>query len=552
MAPLAGPRWNSRQFERVVLVVGRTLTSTAWILDLFTELATDTRLQIVFTSESTQPSVFAAGTDRLLDELGVIRITWDEATTTTFDLVIAAHHTGDLHLLSGPLLLLPHGPGFAKLTARPANRTVPSPAHGTGQTTLILGHRDDVTGYDVDVANVDVVVAGDPLRDRLTTSRELRRPAYRDALGLTDAHTLVVTSSTWGPASQFSRRPELAATLLTNLPIDDYKVASILHPNIWAAHSEWQLRSWLRDELAAGLMLLAPRDGWRTGLIAADVVIADHGSVLLYALDLGLPVLLSDVDTSELRADAPLTRALEHLPRLDLNAPIAAQIDAASETIDVDLHHQVSAAVFERPGQALRVILDTMYELLELEPSNRQPVVRAVEPAAVEQTQIDAYIVDADVTVDTHDVVHIDLQRFAAKPPPPPEISRSRSRHLVVTTSCSDPLQFANAAVIVHDSENKPSDISAWARTVLDQYPGLRIAATPQGRHTAAVARRGDTTVSIDVRTTSSGRLPPSVHASIAYLCEIRRLPADTRANVRLGRTIETVSVETVQLNSDI
>jgi hypothetical protein len=138
---------------------------------------------------------------------------------------------------------------------------------------------------------------------------------------------LVVCSSTWGPGAQLGLLPGLARRLAGELPADEFKVAMIIHPNIWFGHGPWQARVWLRTATEAGVVLVPPRgDEWRAAVLASDVLIADHGSVGFYGMAIGRPLLRASFGEQYLRADAPLAELAQLAPELELADPLAAQL----------------------------------------------------------------------------------------------------------------------------------------------------------------------------------------------------------------------------------
>src|SRR6266567_6369523 len=161
-------------------------------------------------------------------------------------------------------------------------------------TSIVLSHHEQLQQLRAacPVAAPAAVVAGDPCYDRLLASEPLR-DAYRAAWGVTDQQRLIFVSSTWGPRSLFGIRPDLVASLRAELPWDEYTIALALHPNIWFGHSPWQVRQWLADCERTGVLVLPPEEGWRAGLVAADLVIGDGGSVTYYGAALGRPALLA-------------------------------------------------------------------------------------------------------------------------------------------------------------------------------------------------------------------------------------------------------------------
>ncbi len=267
----------SISFTRSVLVVARTLTTTEWLLDFLAELFPDPRVQLLFTVEDEQPSVYHQGAQKLLHDIGAPTVPWGQAMATRFDLAICSTHTGNLEHLRSPLLVLPHGPGFGKPASVRAGGEVPLPnltaeersILGVPATTVIISHPDQAALFGDQPAEVNLVMAGDPAIDRLRASLPFR-DHYRAALGLTPSQKLIVLSSTWGPSAQLGAHPELAVRLLRELPADEYRVALIVHPNIWYGHGPWQVRTWLRRAVEAGALLTPARgDSWRGIAIAS-------------------------------------------------------------------------------------------------------------------------------------------------------------------------------------------------------------------------------------------------------------------------------------------
>ncbi|WP_241837539.1 hypothetical protein [Streptomyces sp. CB02115] len=93
--------------------------------------------------------------------------------------------------------------------------------------------------------------------------------------------------------------------MTSELPSDEYRIAAVLHPNIWHGHGPGQIRAWLDRARRAGLALIDPLEDWRQALLAADVVIGDHSSVTYYAAALGTPVLLGTAPLDSLDGQDP-------------------------------------------------------------------------------------------------------------------------------------------------------------------------------------------------------------------------------------------------------
>lgn len=189
------------------------------------------------------------------------------------------------------------------------------------------------------------MLAGDPCFDRMLAARPYR-DRFRRALGVGRGQRLVLLNSTWSPQSLLGdgngegagggggddALPALLPRLASELPADEYRVAAVLHPNIWHGHGPGQIRAWLDRARRAGLALIDPLEDWRQALLAADVVIGDHGSVTYYAAALGTPVLLGAAPVDSLDPDAPIAEFIRTAPGLDARAPLRGQVDALIES----------------------------------------------------------------------------------------------------------------------------------------------------------------------------------------------------------------------------
>ncbi|MGW2178283.1 hypothetical protein ACWCXX_09380 [Streptomyces sp. NPDC001732] len=179
------------------------------------------------------------------------------------------------------------------------------------------------------------VLAGDPCFDRVLAARP-RRERFRRALGVRSGQRLVLLNSTWDSGSLFGDGAkgggggDMVAALLDRIadefPVDEFRFAAVLHPNVWHGHGPGQIRAWLDRARRAGLTLVDPLKGWRQALLAADAVIGDHGSVTYYAAALGTPVLLASAPLDALDPDAPISSFMREAPKLDPDAPLAPQL----------------------------------------------------------------------------------------------------------------------------------------------------------------------------------------------------------------------------------
>lgn len=345
----------------VVLVVVPHVVAGTRLVDLLPLLETDHRVQVLFTVEGS-----VHGTEEFTRGLGGHVLPWDQATRHEFDLVLAAAFRG-LDRLHGPVLVVPHGAGALKSRLRP-RRPGALPTHGLGREQLIrdgrvvpdalvLSHRQELDALreSCPEAVSAAVVAGDICLDRMLVSTP-HRQRYRRALGVGARERLVVVSSTWTPHSTFGAHLGLYRRLLDL----GHPVAAVLHPNTWSVHGARQVRAWLPE----GVIAIPPDEGWRAAVVAADVVIGDHGSCTQYAAAIGKPMLLVPLPDGLLREGSPADLVYRAAPLID---PARPSLDAAAPVPGL------VEAISSRPGEAAAVLRRTMYDLMGL-PEPTHPV----------------------------------------------------------------------------------------------------------------------------------------------------------------------------------
>jgi hypothetical protein len=381
-----GKRWMTRGVRRQVLVVAHTLVSIQRLLDVVELIESDQDIQTVYTCG---PDVFRHGVADYLYRIGAMTTSWQQAVAEPFDLALAAAY-GGLQELHAPIMVLPHGAGYAKQTPRAesAAYAVEPPVYGLGPEQLVSEGRvvpaSIVLPHDLQLevlarscpqAMPAAVVAGDPCYDRLQVDMRYRA-VYRQALGLRPGRRLVVVSSTWGARSLFERSRDLIARLAGELDPRCYRIAVQLHPAVWSGHGIRQVRAWLADERSAGVLLVEPQAGWRAVVAAADCVIGDHGSVPTYAAAMGIPVLLTgDAGGIDERSAQWLVR--QRVPSLDPADGLESQIREVCRGVRPNLDAEIAARLTSAPGQSHRLLRAEMYRLLGLPVPGRH---RAIEP----------------------------------------------------------------------------------------------------------------------------------------------------------------------------
>ncbi|GAA3888662.1 hypothetical protein GCM10022243_61960 [Saccharothrix violaceirubra] len=378
-------RWVTRRGLHDVLVVGHTAASCEHLFDALALIESDRRIQIAFTRA---PDVFGGGVEELFRAAGGVVLPWEQAIREPFRLALAAAY-GSVHRVHAPLVLMPHGAGYAKGFPTATGGTQ---VYGLDRQRLVrdgepvarlvaLSHDDqldvlrDQCPEAVDVAEV----VGDLSYDRLVASEPFR-DAYRAALGVDDRE-LVVLASTWGSGSLFGMHFDLIPRLLDELPPSRFRVATLVHPAVWFGHGPRQVRAWLSDCVEAGLLLLAPDVDWRAAIVAADHVIGDHGSTTAYAAALGRTVLRVEPPARlSIVENSPQARLGAVARRLRSDVPVVDQLrDAAA---DPGFGAEIRAALTSRPGLATVTLRRSLYGILGLaEPgAHRAPAPVPVPP----------------------------------------------------------------------------------------------------------------------------------------------------------------------------
>ncbi len=545
--------------RRTVLAVARTVASTARVFDVLAALRGDTRVQVFFTVCG--GSAFEDGVMEMLSEADARVVPWRQAVGTTFDLAISASHNGDLHKLRAPLIVVPHGAGYHK-HRDPANGEAPLTRRELlrdGQmiaTAVVLSHAEQLTrlARDCPEAVGAAVVAGDPCFDRLLASSS-RRNRYRRALDVADGQRLVVFTSTWGSGSLLGRAPDLPARLLAALPADEYRVAAVLHPNVWSAHGGWQVRSWLAAAQEAGLLLIPPREGWRAALIAADCVLGDHGSVTFYAAAMGKPVLLGAFAVEEVVPDTPMAALGSVTPHLDAHRSLAEQISQTMTDTAVSASStEFSGGAFAVAGESLHLLRELMYGLLEL-PEPPEPLSSLPVPnPAPERNDVTAYHVDTRLQP-LGARTAVTLCRYPAAVTAVEAGSATR-RHLAVDTGERDRRLQQSAAVLIrrHAAPTDPPG-SAWTSQALEESLGAFLACdltTPDGW---LIRIRHGPLCRAEVEPTHWPGADPALVASAVYACLAAGHSADTLHRgftVRVRGAAVVVRLSTVQASDSI
>ncbi|WHM37869.1 hypothetical protein [Streptomyces sp. BPTC-684] len=496
--------WTSRSTSRKVLLVAHNVTSAGRLLDILPLFHDDFRVQLLVTS--TESSAFRAGLPELFAELELPVLPWEQARSLPVDLAVSASFGGQLHAIQGKLSVLSHGAGYTKKLARPGAGSR-EPGAGSREPTfglssewlladgetfvdgLVLSHPEQLARLRraCPEAEKAAVLAGDPCFDRMLAARPYRE-RFRRSLGVRRGQRLVVLNSTWNPEGFFGNGggqdvlPSLLPRLTAELPADEYRLAAVLHPNIWYGHGPGQIRAWLDQARRSGLALIDPVHAWRQALMAADVVLGDFGAVSYYAAALGLPVMLAAAAQDRLDPDAPLASFVRNAPRLDPHALLREQVEkvlAEHRPLTAPAEFATSA-----PGASAALLRRHFYTLMDLpEPT---------APALLEPLPLPAYDpprrtapLHVWARVRGSEVV---IERSTGRP-----YRVDGDAHLAVHEDGLDPGSLEQADVITRDGQPDDPRLGGpevWTAEVLRRYPHCPVAAYVTGPHTCTVRAR--------------------------------------------------------------
>ncbi|MFB7595723.1 hypothetical protein [Streptomyces sp. NPDC056160] len=601
-------RWITRAGCRRILFIVHNVTSATRLLDTLPLFDGDLRVQLFATCTGSSP--FLAGVPELLARAGLPVLPWEQAKETEFDLAVSASYGGELAAFQGKLAVLSHGVGYNKKLASPSTEhRAPSTEHRAPSTE----HRAPVFGMSPDwllddgrpLATATVlshpeqlerlraycpeaaptaVLAGDPCYDRILAALP-RRDSFRRALGVGPGRRLIVLNSTWSTGALFgattgtgeehgtggrdtagrgsgARRegaagdllPWLLSRLAAELPADEYRVAAVLHPNIWYGHGPGQVRAWLDHARQAGLDAVAPLDGWRQALIAADCVIGDHGSVTYYAASIGVPVLLGAFPEDALDPHSPVAALGRTAPRLVRRGgpdALRTQIDQVIAAHEPDRYRELAAQTTSSPGESGALLRRLFYRLMDLPEPRGLPAL--LDPLPLPPFTPPRYT--APVRVLTRvlggDPPEVTVVRRATADEDGPE--HLDAAHTVVDEDTRHAGRLGIADVVVRygaADDPRVGPPGAWTAQTLARYPYCGMAVYVDGVDRCVVGTREDAPVRLTAAPDSDGRpdlCDPAAYASALYAWTTGGKPLPEAAwdlVVRTGDTVHRVRVE--------
>ncbi|MEU9848468.1 hypothetical protein [Streptomyces sp. NPDC047985] len=339
------------------------------------------------------------------------------------------------------------------------------------------------------------VLAGDPCFDRMLAARPLRE-RFRRALGVRPGQRLVLLNSTWNSESLFGDGGDggdVVARLLDRVaaefPVDEYRFAAVLHPNIWHGHGPGQVRSWLDRARRSGLALIDPLTGWRQALLAADAVVGDHGSVTYYAAALGIPVLLGAAPLDSLDPDAPISTFMREAPKLGPDTSLVAQVEgllAGHRPLTGPAEFTTSV-----PGESAVRLRRLFYSMMGVPEPDRPAT---LEPLPLPDHEPGTVTVPLHVRTRVLGPGDVAVAR-RADPRPPAGPDHGGELHVALHEDTRDVDQLDLADVVFRHGE--PDDPrfgspALWTAEVLRRHQGCSVAAYVTGPSACVVRVRGE------------------------------------------------------------
>ncbi|MFD7954999.1 hypothetical protein ACFV4X_16060 [Streptomyces ardesiacus] len=523
-------------------MAARTVTSTVRVLEsLPALLRNDNRVSVVFAHDPT--SAFSDGVLDLLHDAGCRVMPWSQLGTITPDLILSASENIDVPAGDCPVLVLPHGVGFQKRV--PDSRTaqtrlsgaVPDALLRAGRTWIAVSHQDQeqqlLTAHPA--LRGRTLLIGDPCFDELSASLP-NSDSYKRALGVPGNQRLIVLSSTWGPTSLLGQDPTLPLRLLSELPYDEYRVAAIVHPNVWAAHGSWQVRTVLADAVEAGLLLMPTVHDWRPALVAADAVLGDHGSVTLYGASLDKPVLLAAFGDDSVPGTA-MARLGQVAPRLSPRRSLRLQVESVTAGHAPGRYTEIAQLAFADTGQALPRLRTALYSLMELAepPSAGPPACVLPPPGEPPGAAVTSWTVESDVDVETDGTGHWAVT--VRRRPAIASGTRTEDAEVFLHLACDEEEQdhhLTESASVILRRRRASTTVSAlsWIRYALGRFPSCLLAAVALGEHSFLVGLRDGRIVEVSV---TGSPVDPGLPAAVVYSGLCGGLPLDTLVTLRIG-----------------
>lgn len=249
-------------------------------------------------------------------------------------------------------------------------------ADGTPRYTAMLeaseANRVRIAAHDPLLASCMRVVGS--LQDDLLLARLGERDHIREQLGYTTEDRVVLVQSSWGPHSLIQTVGEEILEA-AQAGARDHFILSV-HPHEYRPTEDGS-PSWgerLRALQHPRMRVREPSEPWIEELLAADLVVTDHTSLVIYAALAGKPMLWVPVPARLVREGTALARLRELAPTLRDARKLGEAIDETLRTYPHGAVRALAREINSCPGEARERIRRLVAELLDLGPCENREV----------------------------------------------------------------------------------------------------------------------------------------------------------------------------------
>ncbi|MCE7007045.1 hypothetical protein LWC34_30070 [Kibdelosporangium philippinense] len=254
----------------------------------------------------------------------------------------------------------------------------------------------------------------------------------------------------------------------------------------------------MSEYLRAGLRLVPPAVGWQHTIVAADVVLGDHGAVTGYSAAIGRPTLLATFPDHDVAPGSVIEALGKSAPHVDFRQSLHEQLHRAIGDYEPDQFHTVRELTSSIPDESARTLRQVFYQLMDLPEPDRAAVVRPFDPSelTIEDGIACAALVSAELSSDAS--VHV--TRW------PADVTSHHSAlheaadiHLVVRSDHPQRDLLTHAAILTH--QNPPNDMHAdqALAEIMANYPACRLAVVANSERTGVLRHRNGDTATAEV-----------------------------------------------------
>ncbi|MCA8972397.1 MAG: hypothetical protein KDC95_21595 [Planctomycetes bacterium] len=244
-------------------------------------------------------------------------------------------------------------------------------ADGTPRYSAMLeaseSNRRRVADRDPVLASAIRVVGS--LQDDRLLARVRERDRIRDDFGYGASDRVVLVQSTWGPHCLFHTVGEKLLDELARCT--DTKFVLSVHPHEYRPTGDgspsWGARLDRLD--LPNVRVREPKEPWIPSLVAADAVVTDHTSLVIYAALAHKPTLWTDVPEHLVQEGTALARLRSMSPVWTPETTLADALATTIRDYPYDALAELASELNSCPGEAAERVRAVAHELLGLAPT---------------------------------------------------------------------------------------------------------------------------------------------------------------------------------------